>query len=149
MEVVSRIESVVVHARGARVRRVATLTGPIPGRVRLVGLPLAVIDDTVRSEIDGPATVHAVRVAEDVSADAEREEPVELRAARRRVTLAEAEAERIGRAIDQLAEAPVVAEDPSEEAPAAWAAVVAARRQLIAMRCEREVGLREQLSAAR
>ena len=149
MEVVSRIESVVVHARGARVRRVATVTGPIPAKVRLVGLPLAVMDDTVRSEVDGPAAVHAVRVAEDVVAEAEREEPAELRAARRRVTLAETDADRIGRAIDQLAEAPLVAEDPSEEAPAPWAAVVAARRQLIAMRGEREVVLREQLSAAR
>lgn len=146
---VSRIESVVVHARGARVRRVATISGAIPVKLRLVGLPLAVIDDTVRSEVDGPATVHAVRVGEDVVADAEREESAELRAARRRVTLAETEADRIGRAIDQLAAAPVVAEDPSEDAPAAWAAVVAARRQLIATRGEREVRLREQLSAAR
>src|SRR3954462_12255775 len=108
MEVVSRIESVVVHARGARIRRVATVTGPIPAQLRLVGLPLAVMDDTVRSEGDGPAPVHAVRVAEDVAAEAEREEPAELRAARRRVSLAATEADRIGRAIDQLAEAPVI-----------------------------------------
>jgi hypothetical protein len=148
MEVASRIESVVVFARGARVRRVATLAAPATN-VRLVGLPLALVDDSVRTEIEGPAVVHAVRVAEAVAGEADAEESAELRAARRRSTLAEAEADRIGRAIDRLAEAPLVAEDPSEDGPAPWAAVVAARRQLIALRAEREVALREALAAAR
>ena len=79
----------------------------------------------------------------------EPEETAELRAARRRVALAESEAERIGHAIDRTSAAPLVVEDPSEDGPAPWAAVVAARRQLIAIRAEREVALRERLGAAR
>ena len=149
MVVESRIESVVVYARGARVRRVATVAAPVPARIRFAGLPAGVTADTVRTEVEGPAVVHAVRVGQDVVAEVEHEESAQLRAARRHVTLAEAEAERIGLALDRLAAAPVVAEDPSEDPPAAWPAVVAARRQLIAMRGEREVALREQLSAAR
>ncbi len=149
MEVESTIESVVVYARGARVRRTATVSAPVPATVRLVGLPLAVIDDTLRSELEGPGVVRAVRVGEDVVADVDAEESAELRTARRRVTLAEAAADRLGRALDRLAEAAVVAEDPSEDAPAPWASVVAARRRLIALRGEREVQLRAQLGTAR
>jgi hypothetical protein len=152
VDVESRIESVVVFARGARVRRTATLTGPTSSYVkgiRLIGLPVSVIDDTIVTEVDGPAVVQAVRVAEDVMAAVEAEETAELRAARRRVALAESEAERIGQAIDRTSAAPLVVEDPSEDGPAPWAAVVAARRQLIAIRAEREVALRERLGAAR
>ena len=149
MVVDSRIESVVVYARGARVRRVARVPAPLPSRIRFAGLPVGVTADTVRTEVEGSAVVHAVRVGQDVVGEIEREESPQLRAARRHVALAEAESERLGHALDQLAAAPLVAEDPSEEAPAPWSAVVAARRQLIALRAEREVGLREQLSAAR
>jgi len=148
VEVESRIESVVVFARGARVRRIATLAKP-SSVVRLIGLPLSVIDDTVVTEVEGPAIVQAVRVGEDVMAVVEAEETLELRTARRRVALAESEAERIGQAIDRTSAAPLVVEDPSEDGPAPWAAVVAARRQLIAVRAEREVALRERLGAAR
>jgi len=149
MEVESRIESIVVYARGARVRRVATVPVPVPSRIRFTGLPAGVTADTVRSEVDGPAVVHAVRVGQDVVGEVDREQAPQVRAAHRHVALAEAEAERLGRALDQLAAAPLVADDPSEDPPAPWAAVVAARRQLIAMRAEREVALREQLGAAR
>src|SRR3569833_776266 len=149
MEVESRIESVVVYARGARVRRVASVPAPLPARIRFAGLPSGVTADTVRTEVDGPAVVHAARVGRDGGAEVDHEESPQLRAARRHVALAEAEPERRGHARDLLAAAPLVAEDPSEEPPAPWSAVVAARRQLIAMRAEREVALREQLSAAR
>ncbi|MEO6774531.1 MAG: DUF4139 domain-containing protein [Kofleriaceae bacterium] len=149
MEVESRIESVVVYARGARVRRVATVAMPVPSRLRFAGLPAGVTADTVRSEVDGPAVALAVRVAHDVVAEVDREQPPQLRAARRHVMLAEAETERLGLALDQLAAAPLVVDDPSELPPAPWSVVVAARRQLIAQRAEREVMLREQLSAAR
>lgn len=148
MDVVSRPESVVVFARGALIRRVAQLAMPEP-RVRLTGLPLSVIDDTVRVELTGPATALALRTGEDVVAEPDAEESDELRAARRRVTLAETEATRIGLAIDRLAAAPLIADDPSDEPPAPWANVVAARRELVALRAQRETELREQFSAAR
>src|SRR4051812_13934918 len=103
MVVESRIESVVVYARGARVRRVSAVASPVPSRIRFTGLPTGVTADTVRTEVDGPAVVHAVRVGQDVVAEIEQEESAQLRAARRHVTLAETEAERIGHAIDRLA----------------------------------------------
>jgi hypothetical protein len=145
----SAIEQVVVYASGARIRRVATVQAQ-GSVVRFAGLPLAVIDDTVRSELDGPATVLAMRVGDDVAATAAAaEESPELRAARRRVALAETEVERLDGALQQVTEAPIVVEDPSDDPPAAWAAVVAARRTLIAARAERELVVRGKLGDAR
>ena len=62
----SRVEEVTVYAMGARVRRVATVPAPLPATVRIAGLPLALIDDSVRVEVTGPALATAVRVSVDV-----------------------------------------------------------------------------------
>ena len=140
----ARIEQVTVYARGARVRRVVTIPAPLPARVRIVGLPLAVIDDTVRVEVGGPAIATAVRAGVDAPAgDAAPEESAELRAAHRRLAIAETEVERITAALELLAAAPVIEEDPGDEAPPAWSAVVGARRTVVAVRVERELVLRE------
>jgi hypothetical protein len=147
----TRLERVTVYASGARVRRITELAAPLPARVRIVGLPIAVIDDTVRVEIDGPAIATSVRAGVDAPApaDAAAEEGPELRAARRRVQLAETEVERLRAALDQLARAPVAAADPSDEPPPPWGEVVAARRAVLAVRAERELALRDRLVAAR
>lgn len=147
----TRLERVTIYARGARVRRVTELAAPIPARVRISGLPITVIDDTVRVELDGPALATSVRVGVDApaEADAAAEDAPELRAARRRVQLAEAEVERLRAALELLARAPIVAADPSDEPPAPWAEVVAARRGVIELRAARELALREGLAAAR
>jgi hypothetical protein len=148
VSVESRIEQVTVYANGARVRRVASLRAPLPSVVRFVGLPLAVIDDTVRSEAEG-AVVTAIRVSVDTPTGEPRaEESDELRAARQRVALADSEVERLRAALDKLAAAPIIEDDPSDEPPAAWASIVMARRELVALRAKREQALREQLSAA-
>lgn len=150
VSVESRIEQVTVYARGARVRRVATLRAPLPGIVRLSGLPLSVIDDTVRSEAVGGATVTSLRVGVDVPGGEPRDEESEqLRGARQRVALAESDVERLRAALGKLADARLVADDPSDEPPAAWQAIVSARRELVALRARREAALREQLAAAR
>jgi len=66
MEVESRIIEVTLYARGARVRRVATISlGSAAPRARIVGLPAAVIDETVRIEAEGGAVVSAVHVGLD------------------------------------------------------------------------------------
>ncbi|HEX5061419.1 MAG TPA: mucoidy inhibitor MuiA family protein, partial [Kofleriaceae bacterium] len=149
VSVESRIEQVTVYASGARVRRVASLRAPLPPAVRFVGLPLAVIDDTVRCEVEGAPVVTAVRVGVDTPTGEPRaEESDELRAARQRVALADSEVTRLRAALEKLAAAPLIEDDPSDEAPAAWAAIVAARRELVAMRAKRELTLREQLAAA-
>jgi hypothetical protein len=146
-----RLSRVTVYASGARVRRVTALVAPIPARVRVVGLPITVIDDTVRVEVDGPAIATSVRAGVDApaEADAAAEEAPALRAARRRVQLAEAEIERLRGALDQLARAPIAAADPTDEPPAPWGDVVAARRAVLALRTARELALREQLAEAR
>lgn len=151
VSVEARVEQVTVYASGARVRRVTTIPAPLPARVRITGLPLAVIDDTVRIEVGGPAIATAVRVGVDAPAtdQAAVEEPPELAAARRRVAHADAAIERLDAALETLAAASVIEADPSEDPPAAFGAVLAARRALIALHGERELALREELAAAR
>jgi hypothetical protein len=118
--------------------------------VRFVGLPLGVIDDTVRCEVEGGAVATAVRTGVDAPADDARvEESPELRAARRRLALAEAEVARLGAALERLEHAGVVEDDPSDEPAAAWGDVLAARRALVSLRSARELAIREQLAAAR
>ena len=151
VSVEARVEHVTVYASGARVRRVTTIPAPLPARVRIVGLPLAVIDDTVRVEVGGPAIATAVRVGVDAPAtdQAASEEAPEVAAARRRVAHADAAIDRLNAALETLDAASVIEADPSEDPPAAFGAVLAARRALIALHRERELALREQLATAR
>ncbi|MFN0247221.1 MAG: DUF4139 domain-containing protein [Kofleriaceae bacterium] len=151
MEVHARLEHVTVYSSGARVRRVTTIPAPLPPKVRIVGLPLAVMDDTVRVEVGGPALAIAIRVGVDTPApaNAAAEESDELRGAKRRAALADTEVERLLRALEVVGAAQVIEEDPSDDAPADWGAVVAARRAIVGLRAERELALREQLANAR
>src|SRR6478672_8545960 len=97
----SRIDQVTVYAHGARVRRIATLRAPVPAVVRFADLPVAVIDDTVRTEVEGAGTVTSIRVGIDVpGGEARTEESAELRAAHRRVAVAETEVERVRVALE-------------------------------------------------
>jgi len=150
MAVESRITQVTLYARGARIRRTAAIEGASSSRVRIVGLPVAVIDDTMRVEAEG-GLVTAVHVGLDAPAReaAAGEETPEARAAHRRVALAEAEVERVDGALAVLAAAPVAPTVDSDEPPPPWAAIVDARRALVALRAERELALREQAAAAR
>lgn len=145
----SRVEQVTVFASGARVRRSATLRAPLPERVRIGDLPLAVIDDTVRAEVAGGAVATAVRTGLAAAGGVASEESPELRAARTREELAKSEVQRLELSIDRLTHAKIVMEDPSDEAPAAWNAVMTARRALVAARAERHLVLKQQVVAAR
>jgi hypothetical protein len=153
LEVESRITEVTLYARGARVRRVATISlGSSAPRARLAGLPAAVIDDTVRTFAEGGAVVTAVHVGLDApgSDAAAAEATPEVRAGQRRVALAEAEVERLDAALTILAAAPVALPPPkSDEPQPAWSAMVDARRALVTVRTERELALRDQAAAAR
>lgn len=156
----SRVERVTVYGNGARVRRVTAAgawpgAGDPPARVRLVGLPLAVIDGTARVEVTGPARATSVRVGVTAEATGAPEAPEAIAAARLRAAIARAEVERVARAIEQLAGAPVVAAEPGapgaapREPAAPWGEVQAARRALVALHAERGAALRAQLTAAR
>ncbi len=146
----SRVEQVTVYASGARVRRIATIVAP--GIVRMIGLPLAVIDDSISASLDGTAVVTAMRVVVDAPATtaAAEETSSELRTARGRLAVANAEVDRIDRALQT--QPSIVATDDrhgAHDAPAAWNAIVAARRQLVALHAARELRLREQHAAAK
>ncbi len=147
----TQIEHVTVYASGARVRRVAMIPAPLPTRVRIVGLPLSVIDDTLCVEVGGPAVATSVRVGVEApaAADAAGEDSAELRGAKCRVSVATSEVERIHSALELLAATPVIEMDASEDAPAPWSAVVAARRAVVAIRADRELALHAQHAAAR
>jgi len=145
----AKLAEVTVYASGARVRRVTTVNGGL-SRVRIGGLPVTVIDDTVRIEVDGPAIATGVRVAVDTPpiTEAASEDAPAVRAARRQVAIGTAEVERLQAALAALAQASIVQPDPGKD-PAPWSAVVAARRTIVALRAERELLLRGQLAAAR
>jgi hypothetical protein len=111
----SRIESVTVYASGAAVTRVAELApagGAWPAQVRLVNLPLALEDGSVKVRVEGagdavPAAV-GVRVALEVP-DVAKPEPADaeaLREARREVLLLRArlgDCTRLAERLSQLA----------------------------------------------
>jgi len=151
VSVEARLERVTVYASGARVRRVTTVPAPLPGHVRITGLPVAVIDDTVRVEVGGPAIATGMRVGVDApSAEtAAAEDGPEVIAARRRVAHAGAEVERLTAALETVGAASAVQPDPSDDPPAPFEAVLAARRAVVAVKAERELALREALAAAR
>jgi len=151
----SRIAEITLYARGARVRRTATIPRDAP-HARIAGLPAAMIDDTLRISAEDGAVITAVHVGldappPDTAAD---EESGALRDARRRAALATAEVERLDGALAALAAAPIALTEPVSPAsgdapPPAWHAVVEARRALVALRAERELALRAELAAAR
>jgi hypothetical protein len=143
----SRIEHVTVYASGARIRRVARVAAPIPDVVRFVDLPLVLVDDSVRAEVDGAAIVTAVR-SEVTAGEPAPERSAELAAALRRVAIIEADLARASQALQALANAALVAADPTDDAPAPWHDVVAARRALAATHGERDRALRDRLASA-
>nr|HEX4318685.1 DUF4139 domain-containing protein [Kofleriaceae bacterium] len=148
----SRIEHVTVYARGARVRRVATVADGDAARARFVGLPVGLIDDSVRAEVvTGAAIAAQVRVSLEVpeAAAAADDEPADVVAARRRVGEADAELARLDAALGALTHAAIVGVDPTDDAPVAWADVVAARRALVDLRAARDLELRRAQIAAR
>jgi Domain of unknown function (DUF4139)/N-terminal domain of unknown function (DUF4140) len=153
MVVESRISEVTIYARGARIRRVMTIALEAgASRVRIAGLPAAVIDDTVRIEAEGDALVTGLHVgleAPPPEAAADEDAP-EVRAARARAARATAEVERLDAALAILAAAPIALPLPEADvAVPAWSAVVEARHALVTWRAERELALRDHLAAAR
>ena len=151
MEVESRIAEVTLYARGARVRRAATIVDvPAGARVRIAGLPTSVIDDSVRVEAEGGPVVTAVHVGDDATTGegAASEDSSEVRTGRLAVAMAVVEIERLDAALAILGAAPIAPAEPGDQPPPAWAAIVEARRALVALRAERELALRDQLAAA-
>jgi hypothetical protein len=145
----TRLEAVTVYARGARVRRVTGID-VCPPQLRITGLPVAVIDDTVRISVEGPALATNVRTGIDAPREATAaEETSEVREAKRLAALAQAELARLQATLSRLSSSSILAADPTDDPPAPWAEIVNARRATLALRTERELALREQIAAAR
>ncbi len=145
----TRLDAVTIYARGARIRRSVSIAA-VRNHVRITGLPLAVIDDTVRVSVEGSAMATNLRVAIDTPPLANApEETAAVREAKRLVAVGSAELARLEAGLERLRASSVLGEDPSDDPPASWAAIVSARRAVLAVRTERELALRSQLTAAR
>lgn len=148
--------------RGARITRRATLSGGSnggsnggsgaapPPRVIAAGLPLGLLDDSVRVTARGAVAAAATVVLEASGADASLPEavPTALRDARRADALANGELERLRRELEALESAPLVVEPSDHQPPADWVMVTAARRAFLELRQARLRELRHALTAA-
>ncbi|HEY8143085.1 MAG TPA: DUF4139 domain-containing protein [Kofleriaceae bacterium] len=155
----SRIESVTVYRRGARVVRVADVTpGALPPQVRIGGLPLGLRDSTVRARVEPVEGNGAVPVAFDLRVALEVPQPddalppaddAELEAARLEVTRRERLVGQIEKELARLERLAVVGRPKGEKGQRPPASPVAARRALLTFRVERERALRGELRSAR
>jgi hypothetical protein len=102
------------------------------------GLPLGLIDDSVRVTAQGATAITATVILEAPGADDElpAAQPAALREARRAAALAEGEVQRLRHEIEAIEATPLVVEPPAmgDQPPAPWIAVTAARRALLELR---------------
>ena len=155
----SRIESVTVYRRGARVVRVADLVpGALPPQVRIGGLPLGLADSSVRARVEPVEGAGAVPVAFDLRVALEVPEPdaalppaddAELKEARVEVTRRERAVEQLEKELARLEGLAMVERPKGEEGKRPPASPVAARRALVRFRVERERALRDELRVAK
>jgi len=153
----SRIESVTVYRRGARVVRVADIApGPLPQTVRIGGLPLGLSDSSVRARVE-PVEGGAAPVAFDLRVALDVPEPdaslppaddAELEAARLEVRRRERQVTQIQRELGRLDRLALVDRPKGEEGERPPPSPVAARRALVRFRVDRERALREELRVA-
>lgn len=143
--------------RGARVTRIARLAGrrgdpsfALPSRVIAAGLPLGLVDDSVRVTARGATALTATVLLEAPGADDKLPEaiPAALRDARRASAIADGELERLRREVEAIEAASLVVAASPEQPPVSWIAVTAARRALLEMRQARLRELRAALIAA-
>lgn len=143
--------------RGARVTRIARLAGrrgdpsfALPPRVIAAGLPLGLVDDSVRVTARGATALTATVLLEAPGADDKLPEavPAALRDARRASAIADGELERLRREVEAIEAASLVVAASPEQPPVSWIAVTAARRALLEMRQARLRELRTALIAA-
>jgi hypothetical protein len=151
----SEIDHVTVYSRGARVRRISSIgIGVEAGEVRIWGLPLGLVDDTVRAEVIGGGAVTGVRVELDAATAAARADDAhdrEVRAARARLAAVETELARLSTALAGVAALAPAARKPrpdGAEVPA-WSRALDARLAVLELRIGREAALREAQAAAK
>lgn len=141
--------------RGARVTRLARLRGAhgaLPPRVVAAGLPLGLIDDSVRVTARGATAITATVILEAPGPDDElpAAQPAALREARRAAALAALDEARLRDEIEAIEKTPLVVQPPAhgDQPPAPWITVTAARRALMELRHARLRELRHALTLA-
>ena len=131
----TRVESVTLYHRGAPVRRVAELDlkGGLPADILVVGLPLSLIDHTVRAHIEtdqGELVASNVRIGLHAPPRATPERPPEhkeLHANRKAITLQRGRLEQVQTEIDRLRSFPVLPRPAPEEGKLPTASPMPAR----------------------
>ncbi|HRC57074.1 MAG TPA: DUF4139 domain-containing protein, partial [Kofleriaceae bacterium] len=138
------MDRVTVFEAGARVTRRASLQHPAPAEVIIFGLPLGLLDDSVRVSASGAVATMATVLLEAPGENDKLAAPTstEVIAARRAAALADGEIERLRRELEAIEQSPLVVELGDKEPPASWAASTVARRQLAALRQHRTSELR-------
>jgi Domain of unknown function (DUF4139)/N-terminal domain of unknown function (DUF4140) len=146
------VDRVTVFERGAKITRRAQLPaeGALPPRVIAAGLPLGLIDDSLRVTAKGAVATSATVILEAAGPDASlpEEVPAALREAKRAAALADGEVARLRREIEAVETSPLVVEQPAQRPPAPWREVAAARRALLELRQARLGELRAALFEA-
>lgn len=144
MRIEARVDRVTVFERGAKVTRVTRLPAPAPSEFVITGLPLGLLDDTVRVSAHGASILSAAVLLESPGAsDQLPTAPAqEVEAAHAACELAAAELERLEREVAAAEHAPLLATQPEGEPPALAEKVTAARRALAALRQRRLAALR-------
>ena len=131
----TRVESVTLYHRGATVRRVADLDleGGLPREILVVGLPLSLIDHTVRAYFEadqGEIILSNVRVGLHAPPRATPERPPEqkeLHANHKAIALQRGRIEQVGNEIDRLRGFPVLPRPAPEEGKLPTASPMPAR----------------------
>lgn len=144
MRIEARVDRVTVFERGAKVTRVTRLPAPAPSEFVITGLPLGLLDDTVRVSAHGASILSAAVVLESpgTSDELPTAPAQEVEAAQAACDLAAAELERLERELAAAEHAPLLAAQPEGEPPAPAEKVTAARRALAALRQRRLAALR-------
>lgn len=132
--------------RGAKVTRLARVPAPAPSELVVTGLPLGLLDDTVRVSARGASILSAAVVLESPGASDELPAAPahEVEEARAACELAAAELDRVERELAAAQQAPLLATQLESEPPAPAEKVTAARRALAALRQRRLATLRRQ-----
>lgn len=149
MRIATRVDRVTVFERGARVTRLAVIHrasgDPLPRHIIATGLPLAVLDDSVRVRASAARATTATVILEAPGIDETlpAAHASALRDATRAAAIADGEIERIRREMEAIEGSQLIVDldhQPTMTPP--WQRVVAARRELSQLRQQRLHDLR-------
>jgi len=146
LEVVSRIDRVVVHPGAAMVTRIASATLTASDEVAFVGLPAGLDEDSLEVEVAGPGRATAVRAAWAIVTAEAGGSDAERRAATTRLAELTAERTSIKASLAALAGLAPVAPAGDRAPRPRWSDVVTARAAVLTVGSRRGAALRAALA---